>query len=84
MAGVSTATVARVLYNNGYIADETRTRVQAAIEKAGYRVNTVARNLRIQRTASIGHILTGILPNPFFAGVALGVEQEASKHGWSV
>jgi len=84
IAGVSTATVARVLYNNGYIADETRTRVQAAIQKTGYRVNTVARNLRIQRTASIGHILTGIVPNPFFAGVALGVEQEASQHGWSV
>jgi LacI family transcriptional regulator len=72
------------LYNNGYIADETRARVEGAIQKTGYRINTVARNLRIQRTASIGHILNCIVPNPFFAGVALGVEQEASKHGWSV
>ena len=84
MAGVSTATVARVLHSNGYIADETRMRVEAVIQKTGYRINTVARNLRIRRTATIGHILNCIVPNPFFAGVALGVEQEASKNGWSV
>lgn len=84
IAGVSTATVARVLYNNGYIADDTRTRVEAAIQQTGYRINTVARSLRIQRTATIGHILNCIVPNPFFAGVALGAEQEANKHGWSI
>jgi DNA-binding LacI/PurR family transcriptional regulator len=84
LAGVSTATVARVLHSNGYIADETKTRVEAAIHQAGYRINSVARNLRIQRTASIGHILNCILPNPFFAGVALGAEQEALGNGWSI
>ncbi len=84
VAGVSTATVARVLHNKGYIANDTRELVGAAIQKTGYRMNVVARNLRIQRTVSIGHILNCILPNPFFAGVALGAEQEASKNGWSV
>jgi LacI family transcriptional regulator len=84
LAGVSTATVARVLYNNGYIAEETRTRVVAALQQTGYRINSVARSLRIQRTATIGHIINCILPNPFFAGVALGAEQEANQHGWSI
>ncbi|TMC24930.1 MAG: LacI family DNA-binding transcriptional regulator, partial [Chloroflexi bacterium] len=56
VAGVSTATVARVLHNKGYIAGDTRTRVAAAIQETGYRINAVARNLRKQRTVSIGHI----------------------------
>ena len=84
VAGVSTATVARVLHNKGYIAGDTRTRVAAAIQETGYRINAVARNLRKQRTVSIGHIVTSILPNPFYAGVALGAEQEASRQGWSI
>jgi DNA-binding LacI/PurR family transcriptional regulator len=83
VAGVSTATVARVLHNKGYIANDTKELVVAALQKTGYRMNVVARNLRIQRTASIGHILNCIVPNPFFAHVALGTEQEARKNGWN-
>ncbi|GHO54511.1 LacI family DNA-binding transcriptional regulator [Ktedonobacter robiniae] len=83
-AGVSTATVARVLHDQGYIAEETRKQVEAAIRETGYRINVVAQGLRKQQTLTIGHILHSIMPNPFYAGVALGVEQEAMKHGWSV
>jgi len=81
---VSTATVARVLHKSGYIAEETRKQVEAAISETGYRMNIVAQGLRKQQTMSIGHILHSIVPNPFYAGVALGVEQEALKQGWSV
>src|SRR6185437_4295833 len=84
IAGVSTATVARVLHDSGYIAEETRKQVEAAIRATGYRMNVVAQGLRKQQTMSIGHILHSIMPNPFYAGVALGVEQEALKQGWSV
>ncbi len=83
-AGVSTATVARVLHEKGYIAEETRRQVEAVLHETGYRINAVAQGLRKQQTMSIGHILHSILPNPFYAGVALGVEQEALKQGWSV
>jgi LacI family transcriptional regulator len=83
-AGVSTATVARVLHDRGYIAEETRKQVEAALRETGYRINVVAQGLRKQQTFSIGHILHSIMPNPFYAGVALGVEQEAMKHGWNV
>jgi LacI family transcriptional regulator len=83
VAGVSTATVARVLHNNGYIAPDTRELVTAAIQKTGYRMNMIARNLRTQRTGVVGHILHSIVPNPFFANVALGAEQEARKNGWN-
>ncbi len=84
IAGVSTATVARVLHKQGYIAEETRTRVEGALQQTGYQLNIVAQGLRTQSTMSIGHLLRSISPNPFFAGVALGAEQEALKYGWSI
>lgn len=83
-AGVSTATVARVLHSNGYVAPETRARVEAALQESGYRLDAVAQALRRQRTITLGLILHGISPNPFFAEVAMGVEQAAVEHGFNV
>lgn len=83
-AGVSTATVARVLHGNGYVAEETRARVERALKATGYRLNVVARGLRTQRSFMLGHLLHAITENPFFAQVALGVEQEALRHGYHV
>lgn len=84
IAGVSTATVARVLHNNGYVADETRQLVMDAVARTGYRINAIAQGLRRQRTFTIGHMLRGLLPNPFFSGVAIGVEREAAASGYAV
>ncbi len=84
LAGVSTATVARVLHDNGYVAPETRRIVEAALAESGYRVNAVAQGLRRQRTLLLGHVLQSIVPNPFFATVALAAQQEASRHGWGM
>lgn len=84
LAGVSTATIARVLHNNGYVAPETRRVVEAAIAESGYRVNAVAQGLRKQRTFVLGHVLKSIAPNPFYATVALGAQQEAAEHGCGV
>lgn len=83
-AGVSTATVARVLHGNGFVSKESRKQVEEAISKTGYRLNTLAQSLRQRRTKTIGHLLTSISPNPFFAGVELGVENEAIRNGYSV
>jgi DNA-binding LacI/PurR family transcriptional regulator len=83
-AGVSTATVSRVLHNNGYVAPKTRKRVEAVLRDSGYRLDAVAQALRRQRTITLGLILHGILPNPFFAEVAMGVEQAAVEHGFNV
>lgn len=44
-AGVSKATVSRVLSGNGYVSQETKDRVFQAIEESGYRPNLLARNL---------------------------------------
>jgi DNA-binding LacI/PurR family transcriptional regulator len=81
-AGVSTATVARVLKSNGYVSNETKDRVEAAIKATGYRPNAVARGLRQQRSFTIGHMLTAITVNPFFVNVAHWAEEEALEHGY--
>jgi DNA-binding LacI/PurR family transcriptional regulator len=50
----------------------------------GFRLNVLAQGLRRQQTMILGHILHGILPNPFFAEVAIGVEHVASERGYNV
>jgi LacI family transcriptional regulator, galactose operon repressor len=83
-AGVSTSTVARVVHSNGYVAEETRERVEAAMREGDFRLNAVASGLKRRRTTTIGTMLHETLPNPFFAEVALGIERGASEHGYNV
>lgn len=82
LAGVSTATVNRVLKNAGYVSAETRTRIEAAIKTTRYRPNALARELRNQRSMTIGHVVSAITANPFFANVARGAEDEAIEKGF--
>jgi DNA-binding LacI/PurR family transcriptional regulator len=82
--GVSTATVGRVLHNRGYVSEKSRRLVEQAIAETGFQINRVAQTLRRQRSYTIGHILTSLLPNPFYAGVEVGVEQAAAELGYSV
>ncbi|GIV57455.1 MAG: LacI family transcriptional regulator [Rhodothermaceae bacterium] len=84
-AGVSSATVSRVLNNTGKVSAATRRRVEEAIARLGYRPSRVARRLRVQRGRS--HILGLMIPdiqNPFFSDVARGVEDFAYDHDYAV
>jgi LacI family transcriptional regulator len=58
-AGVSHVTVSRVLNGHPSVRPETRARVEAAIEKLGYRRNSVARALKSRRSSTIGVVLAG-------------------------
>lgn len=60
-AGVSKATVSRVLSCNGYVSQETKDRVFQAIEESGYRPNLLARNLATRRTQTLGLVVTNTL-----------------------
>jgi DNA-binding LacI/PurR family transcriptional regulator len=82
-AGLSTATVARVLHNNGYVADATREKVMHAVNATGYQINSIARSLKRSRSNVIGHLLQSTVPNPFFVKVARGVEEFAQQHGYT-
>jgi LacI family transcriptional regulator len=84
LAGVSTATVARVIHDNGYVQTDTRRIVEGALAETGYQIIAVTQGLRRQRTATLGLVLQSVVPNLFFAGVAVGVEQEAFRHGGGV
>lgn len=60
-AGVSKATVSRVLTGNGYVSQETKDRVFQAIEESGYRPNLLARNLATKKTQTLGLVVTNTL-----------------------
>src|SRR5207248_7985560 len=82
-AGVSTATVSRVLSNGLHVRPEVRERVLATVERLGYRPNLVARSLRSQQSSTIG-LLVSDISNPFFTAISRAVEDTAYEHGFSV
>lgn len=82
-AKVATTTVARVLRNEGYISDETRHRVEEAVRSTGYRVNSLARSLKSDRSFVIGHLLRSTVPNPYYVEVARGVEDHTEERGYT-
>lgn len=84
VAGVSTATVARVLHDSAHVSDESRALVLAAINKTGYHLNEVAQGLRRQRSFALGHVILNVSPNQFFAGISLGVSMEAADRDCAV
>jgi LacI family transcriptional regulator len=83
VAGVSKATVSRVLNNSSRISEKTRFRVQEVIKSLHYEPNYIARSLSKQRTQSIGIILEDIM-NPFFAQVAKGIETVLKASGYTM
>jgi LacI family transcriptional regulator len=83
LAGVSVATVSRVLNQNGYVNKETEQKVRRAIEQLRYEPNAVARGLAGKQTGTIALILPDIT-NPFFPEMARGVEDAAQAQGYTV
>lgn len=65
LAGVSVATVSRVLNNKGYVKAETKARIQEIISKNGYHPNAVARSLILNDTGMVAVIMSNRM-NPFF------------------
>jgi LacI family transcriptional regulator len=79
-AGVSAQTVSRVLRGTGYVSEETRAKVLAAITAVGYHPNAVGRSLRAARTPMVGLLITDIA-NPFYAGLHKAVEAVFRERG---
>ncbi len=82
-AGVSLGTVSNVLNRPEIVAEETRRRVQIAIEEIGFVPNGSARQLRVGRSQHIGLVVLDVA-NPFFTEVARGVEDLANQAGYVV
>ncbi|NEC85607.1 LacI family DNA-binding transcriptional regulator [Streptomyces sp. SID12501] len=82
-AGVSVATVSRVLNEHPSVSVDARARVLAAVEALGYRPNAVARSLRTDQTRTLGLVISDVM-NPYFTTLARSVEEEARALGYSV
>lgn len=82
-AGVSTATVSRVLSGKPYVSAALRERVLMAARELDYRPSRVARSLREQRSRIIGLIISDI-QNPFFTAIVRAVEDSAHASGHAV
>jgi len=82
-AGVSTATVSRVLSQPGVVSPDTRLRVLRAVERLGYTPNSAAKNLRTLRT---GKLLVTVpdISNPFFSLILQGIEDAAQREDYAV
>src|SRR4051794_19178386 len=82
-AGVSPATVSRVLTGSATVSEENRRRVEDAIAELGYRPNRVASQLRRQKTHKIGVIVPDI-ENPNFSEAVRVIEDVAFREGFRV
>lgn len=83
LAGVSTATVSRVVSGKNVVAPNLRERVQKVIKETGYRPNANARALANKRSDTIGLVTPGISLS-FFGTLATGVIDSANELGLRV
>lgn len=84
LAGVSTATVTRVIRRDPHVAPETRGRVETVLDSTRYQVNAVARGLRQRRMSTVGHLVHGQTSNLFLSTVSAGLHQVAGERALDV
>lgn len=82
-AGVSMATVSRVVNGNPNVKPSTRKKVLEAIEQLGYRPNAVARGLASKKTTTVGVIIPDIA-RTFYAELARGIEDIATMYNYNI
>ncbi|MHC1683871.1 MAG: LacI family DNA-binding transcriptional regulator [Clostridiaceae bacterium] len=82
-AGVSIATVSRVLNDVDVVNEETKKKVMEAIKKLGYRPNIIARSLKTQRTKTIGIVIPDI-SNAFYPEIVRGAEDVANIYNYNI
>ncbi len=82
-AGVSVATVSRVVNASGLVREETRARVERAVEELSYAPHGAARSLITSRTSTVGIVLPDIY-GEFFSEVIRGIDLVARKSGYHV
>lgn len=81
--GYSVSTVSKALSDSPEIGEETKTKIKEFAKLSNYKPNSMAQNLKRQRTNTIGVIIPNIL-NPFFAKVFSGIEHYANAKGYNV
>ncbi len=82
-AGVSVATVSRVLSNKPNVRPEVRERIQQIIQDLGYRPSRIAGNMRNQSSNVVALMISDIR-NPFFTAMARAIEDVANNQDMSI
>ncbi|MBU3159525.1 LacI family transcriptional regulator [Clostridium frigoris] len=82
-AGVSIATVSRVLNDIDVVNEDTKKKVKDAIKKLSYRPNIVARSLKTQKSSTIGIIIPDI-SNQFYPEIVRGCEDVANIYNYNI
>lgn len=87
-AGVSTATVSKVLSNTPYFTEATRAKVMRAVEELGYVPNLAARALSMGKTYIIAvvfpYVYDAIFTDPLVLTILGGIETECSQRGYNM
>lgn len=83
LAGVSTSTVSHVINKSRFVSEEISERVNQAAQELNYTPSALARSLKVNRTKTIGMLVT-TSTNPFFGEVVKGVERSCYQQGYSL
>src|SRR5215207_8849231 len=83
LAGVSVATVSRVLNDSGPVKEETRRRILEVVESLGYVPHVAARSLTTNQTDTLGVLLPDIY-GEFFSELIRGIDSAARRRGYHV
>lgn len=82
-AGVSMATVSRVVNGNKNVKENTRKKVLEVIERLDYRPNAVARGLASKKTTTVGVVIPNIA-NAYFSTLAQGIDDIAEMYKYNI
>ena len=82
-AGVSMATVSRVVNGNPNVKPSTRKKVSDVIDRLNYRPNAVARGLASKKTTTVGVIIPDVT-NLYFSSLARGIDDIASMYNYNI
>ena len=82
-AGVSVATVSRLINKISYISQETEQKIQEVMKRLDYQPNEVARGLAKQKSNTIALIIPDIT-NPFFPELVIAIEESAKLKGYNL
>ena len=83
LAQVSTSTVSHVINKSRFVSEEISQRVNQAAQELNYRPSALARSLKVNRTKTIGMLVT-TSTNPFFGEVVKGVERSCYQQGYNL
>jgi len=80
LAGVSLATVSRVINPGAKVSDKTRQKVLAAMKELGFRPNSIAQSLATRSSNSVG-VLVSVLSGPFYGAMLSAIEETLRAAG---